>query len=105
MIRPGINLRFGGGLANYNGSVNWEYPFSDTQKWKGSSIGFHGAFGGELMLNKNTSVSLIFLGRFAKISELKDNFNNVIKKPDGSNDNLQLNLSGLEIRILFGYFL
>jgi len=103
MLRPGINLRFGGGASNYWGNVSWEANSALT--WKGATIGFHSAVGGELVLNSNMSVSLLILGRFAKITELKHSNGYIIKKPDGSNDNLHLNLSGIEIKVMLHYYL
>jgi hypothetical protein len=104
MIHPGINLRFGGGISNYRGNIGFEYQYSDTQSWKGSSLGFHGAAGGELVLNENMSVSLLLLGRLAKIGKLKNKDDQILKIPDGSNKNLQLNFSGVELRLSLGYY-
>ncbi len=103
LLRPGINLRFGGGLASYHGNIDWEYPAS-VQTWKGSTIGFHGATGGEFILNPNMSVSILFVGRIAKISKLKDKQGNILPSIT-NNGNLKLNFSGIEIKFLLIYYL
>jgi len=102
---PGFNLRFGAGISKYFGTINREFQFDAAQTWKGSAFGFHGAGGGELILNSNTSVSLLCVLRMAKIKELKDeNLNYVIPKNDGSNENLHLNFSGIELRAVVSYY-
>jgi len=102
-LYPGINLRFGAGISDYIGTVSWEYPYSDSQKWEGSSIGFHGAVGGEMILSEEMTLSLILVSRYANIGELKDRDNNIIRFP-GKNKNLNMNFSGIEAKVKLGYY-
>lgn len=104
MIQQGINLRLGGGISNHRGNVSWESGYSVPQTWEGSSIGLHAAAGSELVLSSNMSVSLLIIGRFANIEQLKHKDGYIIKKRDGSNKNLHLNFSGIEVKALISYY-
>jgi len=101
-LQPGINLRFGGGLSHYWGKLDWEYPNS-VQTYNGSTIGFHGAVGGDLILSPKMSMTLLVIGKYAKISQLKNNQGKVL--PSTSGDDLELNVSGIGIKLYLNYYL
>jgi hypothetical protein len=104
-IREGFNLRLGAGLSNYWGTVSWESDFSSPQTWKGSSLGFHTATGVEMLLNPNMSVSILALGRFIDIGELKHSQGYIVKTRNVDAKNLHLSFSGIQLKLVLHYYL
>jgi hypothetical protein len=98
MFGAGLGYYTGTFLAEYSGSTSTGTTWNTESRYEGKGVGGNAIVGISFAVARNFELGLRVTGRYANIPELKRD-GVALRNPDQGNEDVALNLSGIDFRL------